>query len=277
MFGRPILMTGMLGAAVAAPIAMTEGPNYLSAMQQSGRPAPPPPATDFAPPQLASPEGPGALIYKSPVPIEGAGFVSLAEMLRLDVSKEWVYARWARKSTGLADPELFGVRVPVVTGTAMTDLAGSLTYYFNPAGRVDRLRFHGRTADTTAIVDVARRYFGMQPQVGLPGDQLFQTRSGNNVLCELRTRPEPVLWATSPHESFSVDLEINCPGAGRFVQQRQLTPDLPEPPSPPEPPQPVAQPPAEPAASAPSGDAPLEAASGFSLQDAARPSYRWPN
>ncbi|MEM6330993.1 MAG: DUF6690 family protein [Planctomycetota bacterium] len=289
--GRPLLMTGLLGAAVAAPIAVNEGPKHWPLLG-GGAPATAPDAgfapaqtpdslRGLVPPTIHSPEGPGSLIYQSPAPLEGVGFVSLAELLRMDVTKEWVYARWSRKSTGLADPGLYGVRVPVVTGTAMTDLAGSLSYYFNADGRVDRLRFHGRTADTTALVAIAQSHYGMRMQKGMPGEQLYQTGAGGNVLCELRTRAEPVLWATSPHDSFVVDLEINRPGAGRLVERRPLTPSLPEPPPAAAAPRPVA-PPAESSVAAAPGepaaeDQGLGEAEAPTLTDAKRPAFRWPN
>ena len=57
-------------------------------------------------------------------------------MFRFDVSREWIYQNWDRKSTGLGDPELFGIRVTLITGTQRTDLAGSLTYLFDAQGKV---------------------------------------------------------------------------------------------------------------------------------------------
>src|SRR5690606_40794443 len=105
----------------------------------------PPP---LVPPVLHQPQGPGALIYASPAPLEGMPTYSLAEVLRFDVTKDWVYSRWARKSTGLAEPDLFGVRVPLVSGTRITDVAGSLTYFFNAQGAVEKIRLTGKTADT---------------------------------------------------------------------------------------------------------------------------------
>lgn len=284
MLSRPLAMTGLLGAAVAAPIAMTEGPKHLGGLKFGADPtiqtqaASEPPATklDLKPPTIESPQGPGALIYQSPAPLEGMGFVSLAELLRMDVTKDWVYSRWARKSTGLAEPGLFGVRVPVVTGTAVTDLAGSLSYYFNAQGQVDKLRFHGRTGDTTQLVAIAQQHYGMQPIAGLSGEQLFQTHAESRVLCELRTRPGAVLWATSPHDSFVVDLELNRPGSGRFVAPKLLKPDLPAPsPAPPEPAPETAS--EEPGSAATGDESAAATAEGASITDINRAPFRWPN
>ena len=131
----------------------------------------------------------------------------------MDVSKEWVYARWARKSTGLADPTLFGVRVPLVTGTRTTDLAGSLSYYFDQHGLVQHISFRGHTGDTNQIVGLLLNRYGLRRQLTQrPGEQLYQLKHEGRVQGELRTRPASVLWSTSPHTSFVVELELARPG-----------------------------------------------------------------
>ncbi|MEM6656204.1 MAG: DUF6690 family protein, partial [Planctomycetota bacterium] len=231
MTPRPVLLTGMLGAAVAGPMVATNLPPEWQGQPSPGHvtqsvvasndfPIAPttPPATQL--------QHNGSLIYRSPAPLEGS-FVSIGDALRLDVSRQWVYARWARKSTGLADPELFGVRAPLVTGSQMHDIAGAVSYYFDGNGVVQRLRFHGRTADTTQLVSLVQQRFGMSPQPAGPGEQLYQVQSRRGVESELRTRPEAVLWGTSPHTSFVVDLEVNRPGSGRLVARPKPTLSLP--------------------------------------------------
>jgi hypothetical protein len=137
----------------------------------------------------------------------------------MDVSKEWVYQRWPRKSTALSELDLFGVRVPLVTGTQLHDLAGSLTYYFGGDGRVKRISFRGRTGDTTQLAAIVHQRFGLQAQpTPIAGEQLLQYRSGDDVLSELRTRPAPVLWASTPHDSFAVELELQEPTTARPLQ-----------------------------------------------------------
>jgi hypothetical protein len=138
----------------------------------------------------------------------------------MDVTKEWVYAHWARKSTGLADPERFGIRVALVTGTSHADLAGSLTYYFNAHGQVDHISLRGRTGDTTQVVQLlTQRYdFKRQPPTR-PGEQLFQVKWNGRVQSEFRSVPDEVLWSTSAHRSFLVELELERPGTNRYVER----------------------------------------------------------
>ena len=160
------------------------------------------------------PQGPGATLYQTVTPLEGLPAMSLSEVFNMNVSKEWVYQRWARKSTALSELGLFGIRVPLVTGTQLHDLAGSLTYYFSQGGRVERISFHGNTGDTTQLAKLVTQQYGLQQQATrAAGEQLYQARRKNQVFSELRTRPAPVLWASSPHDSFAVNLDLQRPDA----------------------------------------------------------------
>jgi hypothetical protein len=156
------------------------------------------------------------MLFPNRTPLEGIPTYSLGEVLRMDVSKEWVYQRWPRKSTALAELDLFGVRVPLVSGTQLYDIAGSLTYFFGADGRVKRISFRGRTGDTTQLAGLVHQRFGLVAQpTPIAGEQLLQVRRDEEVLSELRTRPAPVLWASSPHDSFTVELELQDPAAAR--------------------------------------------------------------
>lgn len=234
---RPYILAGLLGASVAGPYLVSQGPAHLKQLGAAGGQAGGPNAVDpFAPiqpQQIQPPPSPGSLVYSSPAPIEGIRRRSLAEVFRFDVTKEWVYGQFARKTTGLADPELFGVRVPLVTGTGMGDLAGSLTYYFSRQNQVDRITFHGKTADTRPLVQFLTSQYGLTPTTPLsPGEQLLQRGSGDKVESELRSTPQSVLWSTDPHTSFLVDLDLNRPGSGRFIQREPPRIELPPQPQP---------------------------------------------
>ena len=152
----------------------------------------------------------------------------LAEVLRSDITTDWVYARWNRKSAGLADPGMFGIRVPLVTGTLEGDLAGSLSYYFNNQNRLQRISLRARTGDPTQIVNLVMQRFGFQPQPPtLPGEQLYQVIHHKKVKSELRIRPESVLLTSSPHTSYSVALELEAPTSNRYLAQTVFSPHPP--------------------------------------------------
>ncbi len=247
MGNRPLMLATMLGASIGVPYVMSQ--SNTGAKKAA---SPPPAANAFAgqlasfspssgvagsmapPPLLASQTAPSVTpTTTTKLPVEGVRFHSIAEVLRFDVTKEWVYNNWPRKSTGLADAELFGVRVPLVTGTGYGDLAGSLTYQFNQQGQVQHIVFHGRTADTTQLIQFLSATYHFERRDALPGQQLYQVGSGDEVASELGTRPESVLWNTTPHGSFVVDLELEQPGSTRYLPSRALK--LAIPPAPPGP------------------------------------------
>ncbi len=174
MVSRSLTVPTLLVAAVAVPYVATHATQWKEQWIAASQPASAQPATapkwpaatgarpGMTPwpttgqtPAAAAATGfvPGPAMEQTP--LEGTPTYSLAEVLRLDVTKEWVYQRWARKSTALSELDLYGVRVPLVTGTKLHDLAGSLTFFFAPDGRVQRISFRGRTGDTTQLVELA--------------------------------------------------------------------------------------------------------------------------
>jgi hypothetical protein len=216
---RTLTVSLLLAAAVGMPYMAKHGIKLEDFWKSDPHPAV---ADTMRPSELApSPRKPGAVLYPATAPLEGMPRMSIAEVFRFDVSREWVYQRWARKSTALSELGLYGIRVPLVTGTQLHDLAGSLTYYFNDAGRVERLSFHGRTGDTTQLLMLITQRFGLARQTTpVAGEQLLQLRRGDEVISELRTHPAPVLWANAPHESFVVELVLQHPDAATPLPPR---------------------------------------------------------
>jgi hypothetical protein len=227
MLSRSVTVPTLLAASVAVPYVASNAAKWRQQWNTGSAPAA---STALAPTSafdglaasqrtaalIAPPQGPGAALYPAQTPLEGVATYSLADVLRMDVSKEWVYQRWPRKSTALSELDLFGVRVPLVTGTQLYDLAGSLTYFFGVDGRVHRISFRGRTGDTTQLLGLVTLRYGLQPQPSVvAGEQLYQLRRGDHVLSQVRTRPAPVLWASTPHDSFAVELELQDPATAR--------------------------------------------------------------
>ena len=241
MISRSLAVPTLLAAAIGGPYIANNARQWARQWQA----AVPAPANNAAQPfslggateaqrieaLTASPTGPGATLYPTPTPLEGSPTYSLAEVFRLDVTKEWVYQRWPRKSTALSSLDLFGVRVPLVTGTQIHDVAGSLTYFFGVDGRCHRISFRGRTGDTTQLLSVLAHQHGLQAYpTSVAGEQLLQLRRGSDVISECRTRPAPVLWSSSPHDSFSVEVELQNPATARPLKP-QLAPVPPAPPA----------------------------------------------
>ena len=252
MAGRPLMLATLLGASIGVPYVVSrssQGPNPANvppAAEKTAWPTlgtgaggttlPPPLASPSAAPSYPAPP-PSYPTTATPAPLTGfenlpsngvVRYHRIQEVFRFDVSKEWIYQNWDRKSTGLGDPEFFGIRVALVTGTRRTDLAGSLTYLFDGNGQVQHISFRGRTADTTPLVQFLTQTYKFQRMEAPAGEQLYQVRSGKSVYSELRTRPESVLLEASPQGSFGVVLELGRPGSKRALQPSVPQLEIPE-------------------------------------------------
>ncbi len=229
MFKGPIMLVMLLAVALGVPYLISKaGPasdRISSLFGSKGEASSESLSINAADPNMAqAPDGPGSLLFPSQTPLEGPPAQRLEEILRFDITKEWVYTRWRRKSAGLADPELFGVRVPLVTGTGAEDLAGSLSYYFEASGQVARIEFRGRTGDLRPLVQLLTSRFHLKAQPpAMPGELLYQVRWNTSVQSELRARPASVVWESSPLNRFQITLTLNRPGSNRFIKRKPPT------------------------------------------------------
>ncbi|MEX2114024.1 MAG: DUF6690 family protein [Pirellulales bacterium] len=144
--------------------------------------------------------------------IEGAHTQNLVDVLNFNSTPERVTARWPRVTTGLAHPELQGYRVPLVTGTATDDLAGSLTYYFGANRTVEFITFHGVTGDPRKLIAHVVQQHGFQPQrTDDPGLAVYMIKWNGKPVSELRIQTARVLRADQPNLSYKVDLAMKRP------------------------------------------------------------------
>ena len=190
-------MTSQLGKSGNAPAVALAGPGGTTAAGPHGTPAPLPP---------------GATGTTS----DGVPIYPLADALRFDLTPQVVMNRWPRVTTGLAELQLHGYRVPLVTGTADADVAGSLTYYFNPRQQVQRISLRGTTGDVRQLTGfLTARYKFAYRMTNDPGLWLFErVNSSGKRTSFAEIRPAPVLKANDPRHRFDVTLVIERPEAG---------------------------------------------------------------
>jgi hypothetical protein len=230
---RLFIIAALLGVTIGLPYVL----DRLTSKGAPGTSSPPPlSATSIVPASGTSPDaqvhanpllGPGAFGANT-VQLEGTRFQSVEQVLRFDITKEWVYQNWSRKSTGPTDVGLFAVRVAVVTGTHLGAVAGSLTYFFNAYGQVEHISLRGRTGDTSPLVSFLMRTYGFQWSPAPVGEQILQVKRGERIQSELRTRPESVVSNSSPHSSIAVELELARPGSARFLPPRTPKLEIPQ-------------------------------------------------
>lgn len=143
--------------------------------------------------------------------IRGATISNLAEVLRFDITPDWVLRRWPRVSTRLADLELQGYRVPLVTGTSDDAVAGALSYYFNPQQQLERITFVGSTGDPRQLISVLNSLHYTRNKTDDPGLQLYRFKQWDKTVGECLIRPARVISATSPRSRYEVTLDMRRP------------------------------------------------------------------
>jgi len=92
---------------------------------------------------------------------------------------------------------LQGYRVPLLTGTREDDLAGAVTYYFNPRQEVQRITFRGTTGNANRLIQYLAAQFGFcHRPTNDPGLFLYvvpEEGSRGGVKSYLWIRPQRVL------------------------------------------------------------------------------------
>ena len=142
--------------------------------------------------------------------VTGVQIQDLRDVLRFDISPDWVISRFSRVSTVLADMKLEGLRVPVVTGTQASDVAGTLTYYFDHQRKLQRLTVHGFTGDPSRLVQSMTSDYGLQAEPALEAG-VYTKRWNGNPVHFLRLTYAPVVHSDAVHQKYTVFLELNQP------------------------------------------------------------------
>lgn len=204
--------------AAVSPIAYYSAPEWWSKTTASVFPAAS--GDVFEEPGAPGPGASSEVLIKDPsafpgteIPIEGAPVESLQAVLRFDVTPDWIVRRWPRVSAGLAYLELQGYRAPLVTGTAEDDLAGAITYYFNPRQELQRITFYGSTGNTQKLVDLVTARFGFARRLtNDAGVFLYEIpNQEGRATSFLWIRPARVVTASDPHGRFEVALVVERP------------------------------------------------------------------
>ena len=179
---KVLLYVGGLALALGGPISMFSAGDFMAGVRKSWFSG----STAKAAAQSPYAASPNVIANDSPAPpaptlvmgqADTTPLPSLAEVLRLDVTVEWVLQRWPRVTTGLPQLQLQGYRVPLVSGTSISDVAGSLTYYFNARQQVQRITLRGTTGDPSVLATIlASRYHFTRRLTNDPGVVLFRGR-----------------------------------------------------------------------------------------------------
>jgi len=205
---RKLLIVAIPLAALFGPLAYYSGPEWVSQATASLSPK-----SGAETPTEDSPQPVNVDAYAG-VPLEGDRSWELWEVLRFDLSPSWVIRHWPRVSSSLHQMDLQGFRVPLVTGTAEDDLAGSITYYFRSDHRMQRISFTGTTGDYRPLVQLLTTHYGfVNRPTNAPHVIVFEVPSeGRGAASYLWIQPADVFRADEPLKRFSITLELQRPG-----------------------------------------------------------------
>lgn len=155
--------------------------------------------------------------------LEQLPVVSLAEILRFDISPEWVMARFPRVSTLLSEMNLDGLRTPLITGSTPGDLAGTLTYYFDRYKRLKRVSVHATLGDPTRYIMELRQAYQMSQEPSL-GGSLYVVKWNGTPTSVLHVSPASVVYSDVNYGRYNFFLELNQADLeyGLSAEARQL-------------------------------------------------------
>lgn len=141
------------------------------------------------------------------VAVAGPSEIALPDLFRFDLTPRTITDRWNRVSTGLGDIRYQGYRVPLVTGTTPSDLAGSLTYYFDAQPKLRRITFLGTTGDPGRVIEFVSKQFGFRrAQTGNPRITTYRTHY--RFTGALEVTPAEVLDRHQAETNYKIDLSI---------------------------------------------------------------------
>jgi hypothetical protein len=141
------------------------------------------------------------------VAVAGPENLALDDVFRFDLTPQMITQRWNRVTTGLGDVRYQGYRVPLVTGTTASDLAGSLTYYFDAQPRLRRITFLGTTGDPARVVQFVGGTFGFRrAQTGNPRVMTYRTHY--RWTGSLDITPAEVLDRNQAQTNYQIELAV---------------------------------------------------------------------
>ena len=157
---------------------------------------------------------------KRPVDV-GPTITPIPEALRFDITPSFVSQRWSRVSNQLADLDWYGMRVPLVTGTQMQDLHGSISYFFDRNHRLQRIKLRGFTADSEPLVQFLISTYGLREYAAAEG-RVYLAYQQDRPLSYMHIRNAGVLSSENRRTQQQVTVEINAPSKAASLSRESL-------------------------------------------------------
>ncbi len=229
---RTILFLGLVGAAAVAPIVWysvgnDNGPSILdrlSKLMPTAHETNPTPEESLLSESLSGQIRDPAIASLLRPPMKPKSDVvvpvvtPIPDLIRFDITPNFVTQRWPRVSSGLPDLKYHGLRVPMLTGTAPQDLHGSASYFFNRSHRLERIALHGYTDDPEPLLQFVTSTYRLR-EYAANGQRLFLSYYKGQPLGMLRVQHTNF----GKDSDFEVILEINTPVDGATLSANNLS------------------------------------------------------
>jgi hypothetical protein len=138
--------------------------------------------------------------------------VPFEQALSWNVKPAWVLSTWPRVTTALPELDLNGYRVTFISGTSPSDLAGSLSYYFDTKLQLQRIVFQGSTGDARRLVQFLMSQHHFERRMDADTSvYLYQVPQDGRALSALRIKTAPVVRSAEALARFDVTLEMRRP------------------------------------------------------------------
>ena len=145
----------------------------------------------------------------------------LPDALRFDLTQEYVTQRWPRVSTQLAELDLHGFRVPLVTGDRPEDFHGSVTYFFNSSGIVDRIEMRGFVTEIDYLTNFVQNTFRLRAYAAT-GRKLYLSYLNGQPLSMMQVTTSGVVANDRKRSQYEVTLELNRPKKGATLSSSSM-------------------------------------------------------
>ena len=213
-YGFLFLATPLV-AAIAGPLAYFKflDPGKAPAAATVGNgPAAGASGDSAAAPDRTTPGTALAVAGSSAVPHSDVKVHDAASVFSFEITPEWILAHWPSVSTGLAQLQLEGYRVPLVTGTGQQDLAGALTYYFDARQKLQRINFVGVSGDPRSLIGLLATRFHMTRRLTSdPGLVVYEAApAGRGPMSGLQVRVAP-LEPGDAYRRYEIELSLERP------------------------------------------------------------------
>ena len=153
-----------------------------------------------------------ALADSSAVPPSNVKVNDAASVFSFEITPEWILSHWPSVSTGLAQLQLEGYRVPLVTGTGQQDVAGALTYYFDARQKLQRINFIGVSGDPRQLIGLLATRFHMTRRLASdPGLVVYEAApAGRGPISGLQVRVAP-MDPGDAYRRYEIEMSLERP------------------------------------------------------------------